>query len=123
MKSKAQQKKVYKARLTYRKEWEEKYPWVYCNDPQEGMFCKLCQKRGNPPPTARGAWNSQGVKDWNHATEQLREHSQSKWHRDAIIHARMADQEWQNKENSRVYYSFNAQLFLNKMKRDEQRIE
>ena len=42
VKSKAQQKKVYKARLTYRKEWEEKYPWVYCNDPQEGMFCKLC---------------------------------------------------------------------------------
>ena len=92
VKSKAQQKKVYKARLTYRKEWIEKYPWVYCNDPQEGMFCKLCQKRGNPPPTARGAWTSRGVKDWNHATEQLREHSQSKWHRDAIIHARMAEQ-------------------------------
>ena len=92
MKSKAQQKKVYKARLTYRKEWEEKYPWVYCNDPQEGMFCKLCQKRGNSPPTARGAWTSRGVKNWNHATEQLREHSQSKWHRDAIIHARMAKQ-------------------------------
>ena len=29
VKSKAQRKKVYKARLTYRKEWEEKYPWVY----------------------------------------------------------------------------------------------
>ena len=43
-------------------------------------------------PTARGAWTSRGVKDWNHATEQLREHSQSKWHRDAIIHARMAEQ-------------------------------
>ena len=40
VKSKAQQKKVYKARLTYRKEWEEKYPWVYCNDPQEGMFSR-----------------------------------------------------------------------------------
>ena len=32
------------------------------------------------------------MKDWNHATEQLREHNQSKWHRDAIIHARMAEQ-------------------------------
>ena len=56
------------------------------------MFCKLCQKRGNPPPTARAAWTSRGVKDWNRATEQLREHNQSKWHRDAIIHARMAEQ-------------------------------
>ncbi len=32
------------------------------------------------------------MKDWNHATEQLKEHSQSKWHRDSIIFARMAEQ-------------------------------
>ncbi len=51
--SKAKQRKVYKARLSYKKQWEQTYPWVYCKDPSEGMFCKLCQKRGNPPPTAR----------------------------------------------------------------------
>ncbi len=92
--SKAKQRKVYKARLSYKKQWEQTYPWVYCKDPSEGMFCKLCQKRGNPPPTARGAWTTRGMKDWNHATEQLKEHSQSKskWHRDAIIYARMAEQ-------------------------------
>ena len=56
------------------------------------MFCKLCQKRGNAPSTARGAWTTQGIQDWNHATEQLKEHSQSKCPRDAVIHARMTEQ-------------------------------
>ena len=56
------------------------------------MFCKLCQKRGNAPSTARGAWTTRGIQDWNHATEQLEKHSQSKCHRDAVIHARMAEQ-------------------------------
>lgn len=77
VRSKAQQRKVYKARLSYKKEWQQKYPWVYCNDPKQGMLCKLCQQRGNPPSTARGAWTTRGVQDWNHATEQLKEHSQS----------------------------------------------
>ena len=40
--SKAEQRKLYKFRLNYKKEWEQKYPWVYCNDVKEGMFCKLC---------------------------------------------------------------------------------
>ena len=65
---------------------------VYCDDPKQGMFCKLFQKRGNAPSTARGAWTIQGIQDWNHATEQLKEHSQSKCHRDAVIHARMEEQ-------------------------------
>ena len=65
---------------------------VYCDDPKQGMFCKLCQKRGNAPSTARGAWPTRGIQDWNHATEHLKEHSQSKCHRDAVIHARMAEQ-------------------------------
>ena len=33
-----------------------------------------------------------GIQDWNHATEQFKEHSPSKCHRDAVIHARMAEQ-------------------------------
>ena len=90
--SKAQKRKLYKARLSYKKEWEQKYPWVYCDDPKQGMFCKLCQKRGNAPSTARGAWTTREIQDWNHTTEQLKEHSQSKCHRDAVIHARMAEQ-------------------------------
>lgn len=40
--SKAEQKKLYKSRLTYRKDGEHNYPWVYCNDVKEGMFYKLC---------------------------------------------------------------------------------
>ena len=90
--SKAQKRKLYKARLSYKKEWEQKYPWLYCDDPKQGKFCKLFQKQGNAPSTARGAWTSRRIQDWNHATEQLKEHSQSKCHRDAVIHARMAEQ-------------------------------
>ena len=37
--------------------------------------------------TARGAWTVRGVHDWNHATEQLRDHSDSKWRRDAVIYS------------------------------------
>ena len=73
--SKAQKRKLYKARLSYKKEWEQKYSWVYCDDPKQGMFYKLCQKRGNAPSTARGAWTTWGIQDWNHATEQLEEHT------------------------------------------------
>lgn len=55
------------------------------------MFCKLCQKRGNPPSTARGSWTLWGIKNWNHATELPKDHSQSKWHKVAVIHSRMAE--------------------------------
>ena len=61
--SKAQKRKLYKARLSYKKEWEQKYPWVYCDDPKQGMFHKLCQKRGNAPSTVRGAWTTRGIQD------------------------------------------------------------
>ena len=87
--SKAQQRKLYKARLSYKKEWEQNILGCIA---KQGMFCKLCQKRGNPPSTARGAWTARGVQDWKHTTEQLREHGHSKWQRDAILHARMAEQ-------------------------------
>ena len=41
---------------------------------------------------SQGAWTIRGVEDWNQATEQLRKHSQSKWHRNAVIYAQMAEQ-------------------------------
>ena len=50
------------------------------------MFCTFCQKSGNSPTTARG------VKDWNHATELLKLHSQSKWHKDSVVFVRMSEQ-------------------------------
>ena len=56
------------------------------------MFCRLCQKSGTAPATARGVWTTRGIKDWNHATELLKLHSQSKWHRDSVVFARMAEQ-------------------------------
>lgn len=90
--AKSAQKKVYKSRLSFRHQWKSKYPWVYCDDVQEGMFCRLCQEHGKPPPNAQGAWTSRGVCDWNHATEMLKLHSKSKWHNDAAIAARMAEQ-------------------------------
>jgi hypothetical protein len=69
-----------------------KHPWVYCNDPDIGMFCKLCQKFGKPPATARGAWTSRGIINWNHATEMLKRHDDSKWHKDGAFAARMAEE-------------------------------
>ena len=54
--SKVHRNIVYKAKLSYRREWEIKHPWLYCDDAGHGMFCKLCQKRGNPPSTVRGVW-------------------------------------------------------------------
>ena len=85
-------KKLYKSRLGYKKEWEHTYPWVYCTDPTDGMFCRLCQAHGKPPPTTRGAWTSRGVTDWNHATELLKLHSNAKWHKESAVAARMAEQ-------------------------------
>ena len=64
--TKALKKKVYKPKLTYRCQWESKYPWVYCEDPEKGMFCQICQKFGKPSATARGAWTSRGISDWNY---------------------------------------------------------
>ena len=90
--SKATKKKMYKSHLSYRKEWEKTYSWVYCTDPEKGMFCRLCQNFGKTPVTARGAWTSRGINDWNHATELLKLHNNSKWHKDGAIAARMAEQ-------------------------------
>lgn len=90
--TKAAKKKVYKSKLTYRRQWESTYPWVHCSDPEKGMFCYICQKYGKPPANARGAWTSRGIADWNHATEMLKLHNDSKWHKDAAMAARMAEQ-------------------------------
>ena len=38
----------------------------------------------------KGGWMTRGIVDWNHATELLKQHSESKWHQDASITARMA---------------------------------
>ena len=90
--SKVAKKLVYKSRLSYKKDWEKIYPWVYCTDPKEGMFCRVCQSFGRPSATARGAWTVKGVTDWNHATEMLKQHNDSKGHKDGAISAMMAEQ-------------------------------
>ena len=67
-------RKRYKAQLSYKREWENKYPWVTCRDASIGMFCTICQKWGLPTAGSRGAWTSRGITDWNHANELLRAH-------------------------------------------------
>ena len=84
-----QPKKAYKAKLTYRRQWESTNPWAYCNN---GLFCGICQRHGKPPANARGAWTLQGIVDWNHGTEMLKQHNNSKWHKDAAVAARIAEQ-------------------------------
>ena len=48
-KAMSDKKKIYKSQLSYKPEWEKKYPWVFCTNPKEGMFCRTCQKWGTPP--------------------------------------------------------------------------
>ena len=114
--SKAQKRKLYKARLSYKKEWEQKYPWVYCDDPKQGMFCKLCQKRGNAPSTVRGAWTTREIQDWNHATEQ---HNLRNIASQNVTEMLLSMLEWQNKERSRVSYNCNVQQLLRRLKKGE----
>ena len=40
----------------------------------------------------KGGWISRGICNWNHTTELLKLHDTAKWHRDAAIVARMAEQ-------------------------------
>ena len=49
-------------------------------------------EKWDPPPSARGAWTTRGITDWNHATEMLKQHNMSQWHRDAVVASRMAEQ-------------------------------
>ena len=83
---------AYKAKLSYKKKWEEKYPWVSCVSPADGMFCSICQKWGKPPAKSRGGWTTRGITDWNHASELLKQHADSLWHGDAAATAAMAQQ-------------------------------
>ena len=87
-----ERKKMYKSKLTFKKEWEKKYPWVTCTDASKGMFCRTCQKWGSPSAGSRGAWTAREVSDWNHATELLKQHAHSQCHRDAAATAAMAQQ-------------------------------
>ena len=90
--SASEKRKQYKAKLSYKREWEAKYPWVSCEDVNKGMFCTICQKWGKPTPGSRGAWTSKGITDWSHATELLWAHGESQCHRDAAVTASMAQQ-------------------------------
>ena len=91
-----EKKRSYKAKLSYKKEWEKKYLWVTCKDPSDGMFCETCLKWGNPPAGSRGAWKTKGITDWSHGTELLKQHADSQWQRDAAATAVMARQaEWE----------------------------
>ena len=56
------------------------------------MFCRVCQDFGRPSATARGAWTVKGMTDWNHATENLKQHNESKGHKEGALSARMAEQ-------------------------------
>ena len=90
--TKAQKRREYKSHPTYNSHWEMKYGWVHGDDPKGGMFCRVCQKSGTPPPSARGAWTTRGITDWNHVTEMLKQHNTPQWHRDAVVASRMAEQ-------------------------------
>lgn len=88
--SASEKRRQYVARLSYKREWEKKYPWVSCTDSNKGMFCTVCQKWGHPSAGSRGAWTTRGITDWKHATELLKSHAESNCHKDAAVTASMA---------------------------------
>jgi len=45
---------------------------VHGTDVTQNMSASFSQKAGNPPASARGAWTSRGIKDWNHAINLLK---------------------------------------------------
>ena len=87
--SSSEQRKQYKAKLSYKREWEKKYSWVTCKDASKGMFCTIW---GHPTAGSRGGWTNKGVTDWSHATELLRAHGESWCHRDVAATASMSQQ-------------------------------
>ena len=82
-----QKKKYYKKKLSYKKVRGKNYSWVQCEDLKVGMFWTLCKIWGRPPPSAKGGWTTRGFVYWNHATELLKQHSESKCHQDSSITA------------------------------------
>ena len=80
------------SKLSYKKEWESKCPWVTCELPSDGRFCSTCQKWGSPPAGTRGAWTTRGVTDWNHPPELIKQHADSKWHKGAAATSTIARQ-------------------------------
>ena len=90
--SASEKRRAYVAHLSYRREWGKKYPWVFCSDSSKGMFCKMCQKWGQPCAGSRGAWITRGLTDWKHATELLKSHAWCKCHEDAAATANIAQQ-------------------------------
>ena len=88
----SEKRRAYVARLSYKREWEKKYPWVFCYDSSKGMFCNIYQKWGQPSAGSRGAWTTRGLTDWKHATELLKSHAWSKCHKDEAVITDMAQQ-------------------------------
>ena len=59
------------------------------------MACSVvyvCQKWDKPPAGSRSGWTTRGITDWNHASELLKQHADSLWHRDAAATSAMAQQ-------------------------------
>lgn len=48
------------------------------------MFCKVCKKYGKPPTSARGAWVTKPINNWVKATEFLKQHEKSDWHKTSV---------------------------------------
>ena len=82
----SEKKSSYKAKLSYKKEWEKEIslcPWGTCKHSCDGMLCETYQEWGNSPAGSRGAWKTTEITDWNHANELLKQQADSQWCRDA----------------------------------------
>ena len=79
-------KKLYKAKVSYKRNGRSTTPGFVAQTLMMACFVILARS------TVRGAWITRGMKDWNHATELLKQQMHSQWHRDAAITAAITEQ-------------------------------
>ncbi len=59
--SSREQRAAYRSKLSYKKAWEEKYPWVSCDNPLDVMFCVSHVKSGVIVQPALGVHGQHGA--------------------------------------------------------------
>ena len=68
------------SKRNYNKNWEKKFTWLEYSEDHQGVFCKVCKKRGVSLERTGGAWITKPFNNWKKALEKMRAHSQSEVH-------------------------------------------
>ena len=75
----------------YNKKWEEKCPWLLCDEDCQGVFCKECKKAGKSLQRTGGTWVTKPFTYWKKALEKMKANSQSNIHVQACQASMLAE--------------------------------